>query len=54
MMQYLANRPQGVATCDVQGLFWSDIDTIEDHRSADEHIRSAPRSSAYDGLVSRI
>ncbi len=42
VMQYLANRPQGVATCDVQGLFWSDIDTIEDHRSADEHIRSAP------------
>ena len=42
VMQYLANRPGGVATRDVQGLFWSDIDTVEDYRSADEHIRSDP------------
>ena len=40
-MQHLANRPAGVATCDIEGLFWSDIDTVEDYRSTDDHLKSA-------------
>lgn len=41
VMQCLAEQPPRVATCDVKGLFWTDIDTVDDYRSADEHLDSA-------------
>ena len=41
VMQCLAEQPSRVATCDVKGLFWTDIDTLDDYRSADEHLDSA-------------
>ena len=40
LMQYLADQPEGVATCDIRGLFLSDIDTADDYRNADALISS--------------
>ena len=40
LMQYLADQPEGVATCDIRGLFWSDIDTADDYRNAETLISS--------------
>ena len=34
VMQYLADQDASVSTCDVEGLSWNDIDTIEDYLGA--------------------
>ena len=41
VMQHLANQPCGVTTRDIEGLFWSDIDTLEDYKSAHDHLESS-------------
>ena len=38
VMQVLADRHPHVDTCDVSGLFWTDVDTIEDYHSAEQHL----------------
>jgi CDP-L-myo-inositol myo-inositolphosphotransferase len=45
LMRCLANQAPGVATCDIEGKFWSDIDTIDDYESADQHIGVSPALS---------
>ena len=39
VMRHLIAQPHGVTTCDINGLFWSDIDTEEDYYRADELFR---------------
>lgn len=34
LMQFLAEQEPAVDTCDVEGLYWNDIDTIEDYVGA--------------------
>ena len=36
VMRHLIAQPHGVTTCDINGLFWSDIDTEEDYYRANE------------------
>ena len=38
VMQFLAARDPHVSTCDASGLFWTDIDTVEDYRSAEQQM----------------
>ncbi len=38
VMQFLAARDPHVDTCDVSGLFWTDVDTVEDYRSAEQQV----------------
>ena len=38
VMQFLAARSPHVDTCDVSGLFWTDVDTVEDYRSAEQQV----------------
>ncbi len=45
VMQHLANKPCGVSTRDIQGLFWTDIDTLADFKSAYDHLESTPHLS---------
>lgn len=40
LMQFLASHAPPVATCDVDGLYWTDVDTVEDYRSAEETLES--------------
>ena len=40
VMQHLANEPSGVTTRDIEGLFWTDIDTLADFKSAYDHLGS--------------
>ena len=40
-MQSLAFEDPGVSTRDVEGLFWSDVDTVEDYRSVGDHLEDA-------------
>ena len=35
VMQFLAAHDPHVDTCDVSGLFWTDVDTVDDYRSAE-------------------
>ncbi len=44
VMQYLARQRRQVKTCDIQGRFWSDIDTVEDYWNTDDHIENAQGS----------
>ncbi len=37
-LRSLASSEAGVRTCDIQGRFWSDIDTLEDYRVTDDYI----------------
>ncbi len=41
VMQHLANEPCGVTTRDIEGLFWTDIDTLADFKSAYHHLNAA-------------
>ena len=41
VMQHLADTPYGVTTRDIEGLFWTDIDTLADFKSAYDHLGSA-------------
>lgn len=41
VMQHLAKKPGGVTTRDIEGLFWTDIDTLADFKSAYDHLGSA-------------
>ncbi|MCY4582705.1 MAG: sugar phosphate nucleotidyltransferase [Chloroflexi bacterium] len=41
VMQHLANKPCGVSTRDIEGLFWTDIDTLADFKCAYDHLGSA-------------
>jgi len=41
VMQSLAFEDPGVSTRDVEGLFWSDVDTIEDYRTVGDHLEDA-------------
>ena len=38
VMRFLAAHDPHVDTCDVSGLFWTDVDTIEDYRSAEQQV----------------
>jgi len=38
VMQFLAAHDPHVDTCDASGLFWTDIDTVEDYRSAEQQL----------------
>ena len=33
-MQFLADQEPTVDTCDVEGLYWNDIDTVDDYIGA--------------------
>ena len=37
-MQFLAAHDPHVDTCDVSGLFWTDVDTVDDYRSAEQQV----------------
>ena len=41
VMQHLAGTRGGVTTRDIEGLFWTDIDTLADFKSAYDHLCSA-------------
>ena len=41
VMQSLAFEDPGVSTRDVEGLFWSDVDTVEDYRTVGDHLEDA-------------
>ena len=41
LMQHLADTGPGVATCDVEGLFWTDIDTVDDYETAGRYLERA-------------
>ena len=41
LMQHLADTGPGVATCDVEGLFWTDIDTADDYETAGRYLEGA-------------
>ena len=38
LMQFLADQEQLVDTCDIGGLYWTDVDTVEDYRSAERYM----------------
>ena len=38
VMRFLAAHDPHVDTCDVSGLFWTDVDTVDDYRSAEQQV----------------
>jgi choline kinase len=38
VMRFLAAHDPHVDTCDVSGLFWTDVDTVEDYRNAEQQV----------------
>ena len=38
VMRFLAAHDPHVDTCDASGLFWTDVDTVDDYRSAEQQV----------------